>query len=303
MMKRSDRGSPRDPVKDRCSGAGAVELDPDCRAYLEARRLRVPRRQVEALLGWSPRKLETIRKRVQRYVARNPLRTEYVFGVTQGGRQIISLWFQPLTSNCPKDGDSALRIQDMEDLHALLRDSKLTLSRVEVQFQTAQEAAEALEAKLAKIRSEAQLDAEDSILQQRPSSTGLTKLVVATESELTGARKIAVAHAGAVQRQRAAVEALQDQIVARRKQDFEHQIAEPKRALREAIEALIATSDRVRNVLRQYPSVSDGHTLFPSSVVDDPEARSVERAMMRNLFETALRIVDEGRNYTSSAVA
>jgi chromosome segregation ATPase len=126
-----------------------------------------------------------------------------------------------------------------EDLQAMLRAERAKLDRVVVQAQNAGQSVERLEDKVIQLRAEVLADAEEGVLAERGPIAELSARLAQAEAELLDAQQRQLIHNGAIARQKQAIEAIEQQIAARRHERFAAAVAEPEKRMYAAFEEFL----------------------------------------------------------------
>jgi hypothetical protein len=198
--------------------------------------------------------------------------------------------FCPFTNRSPMS--KALTLQKpAETLQDQLRAARVVFDGLVVKRQAADERMDKLRGLVAELQGAVIRDREDSLLEDRAPDSKLQERYATAEKELTIARDNAAVFEGAINRQRAAVDALEGEIFARRRESFLLATA----AIRPEIRALISELGRK---VQEYSRVgleygqdhlSAGLALYPIDG-QDPIAGSSYRDGALKVANTALHL-------------
>lgn len=257
-------------------------LDDDCLKYLAARQGRFTRRRTAAALGWSPTKLDAVRRRLERHIENDPLRKERSITGSRIGK-LDSFWFPQFADCMTTTSNSGGRISIVTtDLQNALREAQSRHEDLVNQSRAAAVAVNEIETRLAQLRTDAEHDDAEALLLGR-AQNNWPKQISALEGELKAAKRLATSTAGAVAKQSAIVEGLQDQIQASRFDRFSKAIADPQARLDKAVLELMAAAVDVQDIAHQHGFASEHYLITPGDLPEDVQARliSVVRAALQ----------------------
>jgi hypothetical protein len=210
--------------------AGADHMsraDQDRATYIEARRNGVPCRMIALRLGWSKRRAERVRQRINR---ERKLEThtppEHVIGCTRFGAMTPeTLWFPQLAADsqsaCLQTPNIGPTIESMaQNLAQTIADANRRLDELIAESKEGDKLIRDLEVASAKAETLATVEKEEAYIANRAENEGILRTAAVAAKKLSEARSRVAIVDGAIQRQKTFIAETQAAALANRDAEF-----------------------------------------------------------------------------------